>query len=156
MSLSRPSHVSPATGSAQNDVPNGSTLTAVRMIPSWTTPTLWVFVIPIDPGQEARLADPLEAGQLAVAVQPVAARIDGLREDVAIVRHDDGHAGSDGPAPTTSGPSPRTIVAWPTRTPGTSVIAFAGPGSAAPDDDPEIPRSNQFASSFAPISASRL
>ena len=49
MSLSRPSHVSPTTGSAQNDVPNGSARTAVRMIPSWTTPTLWVLVIPIGP-----------------------------------------------------------------------------------------------------------
>ena len=49
MSLSRPSHVSPTTGSAQYDVPNGSRRTAFRMIPSRTIPTQCVFVIPIGP-----------------------------------------------------------------------------------------------------------
>ena len=35
-----------------------------------------------------------------------------------------------GPVPTTSGPSPRTIVVWPTSTPATSVMALSGPGHA--------------------------
>jgi len=51
---------------------------------------------PDRPGQEARLPDPLEAGQLAVAVQRVAAGKDRLGEDVAIVRDDHRHAGSHG------------------------------------------------------------
>ncbi len=49
MSLSRPSQVSPTTGSAQYEVPNGRIRTALRMIASRTTPTEWVFVIPIGP-----------------------------------------------------------------------------------------------------------
>ena len=32
-----------------------------------------------------------------------------------------------GPVPTASVPSPRTMVAWPTSTPATSVMAFSGP-----------------------------
>ncbi len=32
-----------------------------------------------------------------------------------------------GPLPFSSGPSPSTSVVWPTRTPGTSVIAPCGP-----------------------------
>ena len=55
----------------------------------------WVFVIPIGAGQQARLADPFEARQLAVPVQAVAARVDGLRPDVAVVGDDRGDAGSD-------------------------------------------------------------
>jgi len=49
MSFRRPSHVSPTTGSAQYEVPNGSFRTAFRMIPSRTTPTECVFVIPTGP-----------------------------------------------------------------------------------------------------------
>src|SRR5207248_11718818 len=41
-----------------------------------------------------------------------------------------------GPRPGTSGPAPRTIVAWPTRTPATSVIALCGPGVMAPRATP--------------------
>src|SRR6478736_8121777 len=37
-----------------------------------------------------------------------------------------------GPSPTTRAPSPRITVAWPTRTPRTSVIALAGPGRPYP------------------------
>ena len=42
-----------------------------------------------------------------------------------------------GPFPTSSFPSPRMIVLWPTATPATSVIALSGPG--APSNG--IPRS---------------
>ena len=37
-----------------------------------------------------------------------------------------------GPLPTTSGPSPRMSVVWPTRTPGTSVIALSDPVGRCP------------------------
>ena len=121
------------------------------MIPSWTTPTLWVFVIPIDPGQEARLADPFEPGQLAVAVQAVAAGVDRLGEDVAVVRDDDGHAGPDGP----SADDERPVAA------DDRGVADAHPGHVrdrvrrtrptTPDDDPEIPRSNQLRPPSSPI-----
>ena len=64
-------------------------------------------------GQHARLADPLEAGQLAVAVEPVAAGEDRL---VAVA----GPRGTTtvtpvrtGPSPTTSGPSPSMSVVVP-------------------------------------------
>ena len=47
---------------------------------SRTTPTECVLVIPITPPEQPRLADPLEPGQLAVAVEAVAAGEHGLRE----------------------------------------------------------------------------
>jgi hypothetical protein len=37
-----------------------------------------------------------------------------------------------GPSPIRSGPSPWMRVTWPTRTPGTSVMALSGPGGSAP------------------------
>ena len=54
---------------------------------------------PDDPGQEARLADPFETRSARrCPFKSMAAGIHGLREDVAVVRNDDGHARSDGPA----------------------------------------------------------
>ena len=47
-----------------------------------------------DGGQEAGLADPLEPGQLAVPVQPVAAGEGGLGPGVVGAGHDDGDAGA--------------------------------------------------------------
>src|SRR6185312_3151841 len=41
-----------------------------------------------------------------------------------------------GPSPTRSGPSPEISVVWPTPTPATSVIAFAGPGGRSPMTTP--------------------
>ena len=43
-----------------------------------------------------------------------------------------------GPSPFFKGPSPRTIVEWPTRTPSTSVIALSGPGAQLAGDDAEV------------------
>src|SRR4029453_16200806 len=56
-----------------------------------------------------------------------------------------------GPLPTTSGPSPRTIVACPTSTPATSVIAFRGPG--VPSNGTPSARARGFpcASSSGPL-----
>ena len=51
--------------------------------------------MPIDAAEHPGLADPLEAGQLAVAVEAVAAGEDGLGPDVVLVRDDDGDAGPD-------------------------------------------------------------
>ena len=47
-----------------------------------------------------------------------------------------------GPCPTTSGRRRGSSVAWPTRTPATSVIALAGPGVAHGRCDPEVRRSH--------------
>ena len=111
MSLSRPSHVSPATGSAQNDVPNGSRRTAWRMIPSWTIPTLCVFVIPIGP--VSRPASRIHSSPVSSPLplrRWLPAKTGWVKMSpswgmtiVTPVR--------TGPSPTTSGPSPRTIVA---------------------------------------------
>ena len=57
-------------------------------------------------------------------------------------------AGRSTVTPVRTGPSPddraarrpRISVVWPTRTPGTSVIASCGSGPAAPDDDAEVSR----------------
>ncbi len=54
--------------------------------------------------QEAALADPLEAGELAVAVQGVAAGEERLLADLALVRHDHRHAGAHRPLADDKGP----------------------------------------------------
>ena len=99
---------------------------------SRTIPTLWVLVIATGDVSRPDFADPLEAGQLAVAVEAVAAGEDGFAPGLRAARRDDGHAGPDGPVPTTSGPSPEISVVWPTRTPATSVMALSGPGTPRP------------------------
>ena len=75
--VEQPSYVSPTTGSDQTATPDAATDAAT--IASRTTPTLCVLVIATG-GQQAGLADPLEPGQLAVAVQAVAAGEDRLGE----------------------------------------------------------------------------
>ena len=69
--------------------------------------------------QHPGVADPLEPGQLAVAVDRVRSRRRAARR-----RRD------DTVTPVRTVASPSISVVWPTRTPGTSVIAFAGPGGA--------------------------
>ena len=44
--------------------------------------------------QQARLPDPLEAGQLAVAIEAMASGKQRLTPDIALVGHDDGDTGS--------------------------------------------------------------
>ena len=95
MSLRTPSYVSPTTGSDQKSACGPWARTAWARSASWTTPTEWVFVIAIGARQEARLADPLQAGQLAVAVEAVAAGEDRLEERVAVVGDDHRDAGAD-------------------------------------------------------------
>ena len=138
MSLSRPSYVSPTTGSDQTR-PDGARSTAAATSASRTTPTLWVLVIATGAGQEARLADPLEAGQLAVAVEPVAAGEDGLAPDVAVVRDDDRDAGPDRAAADDERPVAVDRASCGRRgRRATSVIALSGPGRPRPM---AIPRS---------------
>ena len=94
MSFRSPSYVSPTTGRYQRCSPGASFCTAAVISASRTTPTEWVFVEPDDGRQEAGLTDPLEAGQLAVPVQPVAAGEGGLGPGVVGAGHDDGDAGA--------------------------------------------------------------
>ena len=95
MSLRPPSYVSPTTGSDQNTAFGSCARAAWATSASRTTPTECVFVMPIGTAQEARLADPLEAGELAVAVEAVAAREHGVGPDVVRVRDDDRDARPD-------------------------------------------------------------
>ena len=100
---------------------------------SWTTPTECVLVIPIDAAQQPRLADPLEAGELAVAVEPVAAREHGLGPDVVLVRDDDRDPGPDGPLADHERPvAARSASCGRPGRPATSVIASSSPGSSRP------------------------
>jgi hypothetical protein len=50
-----------------------------------------------------------------------------------------------GPSPTTSGPSPSMRVVWPTRTPGTSVMALAGPVGTCPMEKPRTRKRERMA-----------
>ncbi len=58
-------------------------------------PTLWVLVIATGVVSWPDFADPLQARQLAVAVEPVTAGEDGLPADVAM-GHDHGDARANG------------------------------------------------------------
>ena len=139
MSLSSPSYVSPTTGSDHaTRGPACSTETATRA--SRTTPTLCVLVMATGPvsvpdsrthSRPVSSPLPLRRWQPAKTGECVPSGSGGTTT-VTPVRI--------GPWPTTSGPSPSTIVAWPTLTPGTSVIALRGPGTAAPDGDAEVTR----------------
>ena len=95
MSLRPPSYVSPTTGSDQNTAFGSCARAAWATSASRTTPTRVRVRDPDRTAQEPRLADPLEAGELAVAVEAVAAREHGLGPDVVLVRDDDGDAGPD-------------------------------------------------------------
>ena len=138
MSLSRPSHVSPTTGSDHRRSPDRRCATACATRASRTTPTLWVFVMPIAPPSRpasrihsSPVSSPLPLSRWQPAntgsaqTSPSWGRI-----TVTPVR--------TGPWPTTSGPSPSMRVVWPTRTPATSVMALHGPGRPRPMT---IPRS---------------
>ena len=52
-----------------------------------------------------------------------------------------------GPCPTTSRPSPSMSVVWPTRTPGTSVMAFTGPVGTWPMAKPRSRKRARMADS---------
>jgi len=125
MSLSDPSHVSATIGSDQSN--SNPLRTSHSMTASRTTPTLWVFVIITGPAR-----NPDSSSQVVPVISPLPFSVNqppktgspsvAPRGKMAVtpVR--------TGPWPTTSLPSPLMIVAWPTVTPATSVIALRGPG----------------------------
>ena len=140
MSLSRPSDVSPTTGS-DHDAPDGpGRRTKSATSASRTTPTLCVLVIAIGvvsmPDSRIHSSPvisplPLSRWQPANTGSWASPGPRG-RTTVTPVR--------TGPRPSTSGPSPSISVVSPTRTPATSVIALNGPGRPAPDRDPQVAR----------------
>ena len=109
------------------------------MIPSRTTPTECVFVIPIGPVRRPASRIHSRPGQLAVAVEAVAAGVDRLGPDVAVVGDDHRDAGPD----RTLADDERAVAADRASRGrrgrrATSVIALAGPGRPRPMT---IPRS---------------
>ena len=105
---------------------------------SRTTPTLWVLVIaigvvsrpdsrthsrPVSSPLPLRRWHPAKTGSRSAAAPRGQTTVTPVRT---------------GPWPTTSGPSPRISVVWPTVTPSTSVMALRGPGVPEADPDPEV------------------
>src|SRR6266571_506574 len=125
MSLSEPSQVSATTGSDQSN--SNPLRTSHSMTASRTTPTLCVFVIITGPAR-----NPDSSSHVVPVISPLPFRVNhppktgspfvAPRGKIAVtpVR--------TGPWPTTSVPAPLMIVAWPTVTPATSVMALRGPG----------------------------
>ena len=127
-SLSIPSQVSPTTGSPQKSSCGPRARASNAISASRTTPTLCVLVIatgevsvPDSRTHSSPVSSPLPfrrwlpANKGSAQICPRWGRI-----TVTPVR--------TGPSPGRSGPPPRMMVAWPTRTPGTSVIALCRPG----------------------------
>jgi hypothetical protein len=136
MSFSTPSNVSPTTGMHQYRPSSVRASSSAAMSASRTTPTLWVFVIAIGvvrtPASRTHSSPvmspfPLRRWQPANSGLSRTSSARG-RITVTPVR--------TGPCPRFRGPCPSTIVAWPTRTPVTSVIALWGPGAMRPISTP--------------------
>ena len=94
-------------------------------------------------GQQPGLADPLEPGQLAVAIEGVAAGVDGLGPGVAIVRDDDGDA-----RPNRTLAHDKRAVAFDERGvayPDARDVSdrVEGPRDAGTDDDAEVAGSHE-------------
>src|SRR6185369_7227263 len=105
-------------------------------------------------GQVPGLADPLEAGQLAVAVEAMTAGVHGLRPDVAVVGDDDRHPRPDGSLADDEAAVAANDRGVPDSDAGHVGDRIRRTRPAAADDDPEIPRSHQAASVVAPGAAS--
>src|SRR6185436_9226841 len=93
-------------------------------------------------GEVPGLADPLQARELAVAVEAVAAGVDGLGPDVAVVGNDHGDAGSD----RTLADDQRPVAADHGRLAdahaGDVRDGVRGPRPATADDDPQVASSH--------------
>ena len=141
MSLSRPSYVSPTTGSDQCVARWRRVLDRDRDEGVAHDPDAVRVGDRDRRRQQARLADPFEAGHLAVAVEPMAARVDRLVPAIRAARHDHGDAGPDrARARRRAARRPRrSSRARPAR-PATSVMALPGPGRSTPDGDAEVSR----------------
>ena len=138
MSLSTPSNVSPTTGRAQNEFEGSASSTDTATRASRTVPTLWVLVMatgPLSMPDSRTHSRPVSSPLPLSRWQPAKT---GSRSDPAPRGQTTVTPVRTGPSPTTSGPSPRMIVAWPTVTPATSVMALWGPGVPRPM---RIPRS---------------
>src|ERR1700757_4101998 len=149
MSFSQPSHVSATTGN-DHQSSSGPTLrcaTVHWITASRTTPTLCVLVIITGP-----IRNPDSSTQVVPVISPLPfndhqpantpASLESLprgKTAVTPVR--------TGPFPTTNLPSPEISVIWPTVTPGTSVIAFNGPG--VPSKGPPRSRARGLAVFFS-------
>ena len=138
MSFSRPSYVSPTTGSDHQASPTSRSSTEAATRASRTIPTLWVLVIatgdvsrPDSRTHSRPVSSPLPFSRWHPA-KTGSRQASGPRGETTVtpVR--------TGPWPTTEGPSPEMSVVWPTRTPATSVMALSGPGRAVPDGEAEV------------------
>jgi len=132
VSFSSPSKVSPTTGSPKKYSPAGRRRTSSPISASRTTPSECVFVSPI--GDDSRplsrihsrpVSSPLPLSRCDPANMPLSQILPspGTITVTPVLT---------GPTPTRSAPSPEIRVVWPTRTPGTSVIAFSGPRGSDP------------------------
>src|SRR5919198_1809711 len=136
MSLRMPSQVSPTTGSPHMISRGSRVATSWAMRPSRTTPTLWVLVsaigevsMPDSRTHSSPVSSPLPLSRWQPANTGSSQTLPSCgRITVTPVR--------TGPRPTCSGPSPSISVAWPTRTPATSVMASPGPGTPVPTSTP--------------------
>ena len=155
MSLSRPSYVSPTTGSD-----HGVALARPRLDRGGDEGVAdhpdAVRVGDRDRRrQEPGLADPLQAGHLAVAVEPVATGEDGFASVLGAARDDDRDAGPD-----RASPDHERAVAVDDRGVADAHArhvrdGIAGAGLPAPDDDPEVsrPHRRMLAAPLGPRSA---
>ena len=132
MSLSAPSYVSPTTGRDQKTDSFPRLRAAWATSASRTTPTLWVFVMPMTPPSipdsrthsspvssplPLRRWQPAKTGSVQTSSECGTTTVTPVRT---------------GPWPTTRGPSPGMSVVWPTATPGTSVMASCSPAPSSP------------------------
>jgi hypothetical protein len=124
MSLREPSQVSPTTGRLQKSPFPARRSTSAAMRASWTTPTECVFVSPIG---EVSMPDS------RIHSSPVSSPFPFRRCEPAKTGSSQGlpSCGKTTVTPVRT-ESPSTSVVWPTRTPGTSVIAFSSPGGSVP------------------------
>ena len=129
MSLSEPSQVSPTTGRLQNSSPPARRSTSAAISVSCTTPTECVFVSPIG---EVSIPDS------RIHSRPVSSPFPFSRWGPAKTGSSQGlpSCGKTTVTPVRTD-SPSTIVVCPTRTPGTSVIAFSSPVGSVPTAIPK-------------------
>ncbi len=140
MSLSRPSYVSPTTGSDQGVAPGPPAFDRGR--DEGVTDDADAVRVGDRDGrrQEPGFADPLQAGHLAVAVEPVAPGEDGLASVFGAARDDDRHA-----CPDRASPDHERAVTVDDRgvadaDAGHVRDGIPGAGLPAPDDDPQVSR----------------
>ena len=126
MSLSPPSQVSATTGSEKphDGHPRRS---AQAITASRTTPTLSVLVSVTGPAR-----NPDSRSQWVPVISPLPFSVANAAKTGSLDSLPRGKMAvtpvRTGPLPRTRRPLPEISVAWPTLTPGTSVMALAGPG----------------------------